>query len=315
MKSLWELYKSHQGKVSDKWEIYLREYERLFSPYRDRPLRMLEIGVQNGGALEIWRQYFTNGEKFVGCDINTDCGNLIYEDPSITLVIGDANTDETQAKVLSQSDRFDLIMDDGSHTSGDVVRSFARYFPHLKEGGLYIVEDLHCSYWQEFEGGLYYPFSSIAFFKRLVDVINHEHWQIDKTKTQFLSGIRAHFSVDFPEEMLSQIHAIEFVNSICVVHKASSNLNSLGERVFAGQQDLVVTKNSFGVPSQAGNNWSTMERSPEESFEQILNDLEERDAQIAERDAQIAAVMNSASWWLTKPVRLIENLKRPLAKK
>jgi hypothetical protein len=42
--------------------------------------------------------------------------------------------------------------------------------------GIYIVEDLCCSYWQDFEGGLNDEASSMAFFKSLVDVINHEHW-------------------------------------------------------------------------------------------------------------------------------------------
>ena len=288
MKSLVELYQLHQGKVSDKWEIYLREYDRLFSPYRDRPIRLLEIGIQNGGSLEIWSQYFAKGEKFVGCDINPNCGKLSYKDPRIALVIGDANSDETQAKVISLSDQFDLVVDDGSHTSGDIVRSFARYFFNLKEGGLYIAEDLHCSYWQELDGGLYHPYSSMSFFKRLVDVINQEHWQIDKTKMQFLSGIKTHFSVDYSEELLSQIHSIEFINSICVIRKESSRLNTLGERLFAGQQDNVVLMGQFAPPVQASNKWSALERSPEESFEQLSKDFTERVAQIDERDAQIA---------------------------
>ena len=309
MKSLTELYQIHQGKVSDKWEVYIREYDRILLPYHDRPLRMLEIGVQNGGGLEIWGQYFAKGEKFVGCDIDQNCGKLIYEDPRITLVIGDANTDETQAKILVQSERFDLIIDDGSHTSGDIVKSFARYFPYLKEGGLFIAEDLHCSYWKEYQGGLYYPFSAIAFFKRLVDVINQEHWRIDKTKKQFLSRVESHFGVHFSEDLLSQIHSIEFINSMCVIRKVSASLNTLGGRIFAGQQELVVEipRGQPGQADQSGNAWSTLECSPEELFEQLSKNLAERDAQLAERDAQLVALINSTSWWLTKPIRLIGN--------
>ena len=70
MKSLLQLYEEHQGKVSDKWNLYLSEYDRLFSSYRDQPIRLLEIGVQNGGSLDIWPRYFINGEKFVGCDFD-----------------------------------------------------------------------------------------------------------------------------------------------------------------------------------------------------------------------------------------------------
>ena len=62
-----------------------------------------------------------------------------------------------EAEILSHSPNFDLIIDDGSHTSGDIVKSFARYFRHLSHGGIFVAEDLHCSYWSNFEGGLYYP--------------------------------------------------------------------------------------------------------------------------------------------------------------
>ena len=53
-KSLEILYAEHLGKSSDKWELYLLEYDRLFSAYRNKPINILEIGVQNGGSLEIY---------------------------------------------------------------------------------------------------------------------------------------------------------------------------------------------------------------------------------------------------------------------
>lgn len=54
MKTLQQLYQEHHGKVSDKWSLYLAEYDRLLSPYRERAVNLLEIGIQNGGSLEIW---------------------------------------------------------------------------------------------------------------------------------------------------------------------------------------------------------------------------------------------------------------------
>ena len=53
-KSLQQMYFEHHGKVSDKWSLYLREYDRIFGPYRSSKIAMLEIGIQNGGSLEIW---------------------------------------------------------------------------------------------------------------------------------------------------------------------------------------------------------------------------------------------------------------------
>ena len=190
-KSLSTLFAEHHGKVIDKWSIYLTEYERLFNPYRQRPLSMLEIGIQNGGSLEIWSKYFANAKKLVGCDINPDCAKLEFDDPRIALVVLNANTDEAEQQIAAHSPEFDLIIDDGSHHSGDIVRSFDRYFPRLKNEGLFVAEDLHCSYWQDFEGGIYQPYSSMAFFKLLADTINHEHWGIDKTSVSFCAALIA----------------------------------------------------------------------------------------------------------------------------
>lgn len=306
MRSLRELYESHQGNASDKWEIYLREYDRLLLPYRDKQVRMLEIGVQNGGSLEIWGKYFAHAEKFIGCDINPDCANLVFDDPRISLVIGDANADEVYADILSMADPFDLIVDDGSHTSGDIIRSFARYFPHLRHGGLFVVEDMHCSYWQEMDGGLYAPFSSMSFFKRLVDVVNHESWGVEKSREMFLAGVRAQFSIDLPEALLAQIHSIEFINSICVIRKEPVELNVLGQRVLAGTREIAFEqKREFIFPEQRHNAWSVLDRSPEESFEQLSLSL-------AACEARIDEVMNSKSWRMTRPLRLMGRVVRKI---
>ena len=298
MSSLRDLYSLHQGKLSAKWEGNLREYDRLLLPYKNLPVRTFEIGVQNGGSLDIFNQYFAKGKKFIGCDINLDCRKLVYDDPRISLILGDANTDETQAEILSQSDIFDLIIDDGSHMSSDIVTSFARYFPHLNEGGMYIVEDLHCSYWQEFGGGLYHPFSSITFFKYLVDIVNHDHWNFNKSREKILSAFGNHFDVVFSEEMLSKIKSVEFVNSMCVIHKSDSSLVRLGDQIFSGKSDLVVNKALFTPPSQQYNKWSILELSPAESFEKLSKNIAERDTQISELSAQIVERDDQITEWI-----------------
>lgn len=302
MKNLFELYLEHQGNVSDKWSIYLSEYDRLFSIYRDQPVRMLEIGIQNGGSLEIWNKYFPNAQAIIGCDINPDCAKLTYDDHRIKVVVGDANTDPAEGEILNHSPRFDFIIDDGSHTSSDIVKSFARYFRHLNQGGIFVAEDLHCSYWKGFEGGLYYPYSSIAFFKRLADIVNHEHWGVEKDRKQLLRGFSEQFSTEFDESDLAQIHSIEFFNSVCVVHKRKAQSNVLGERIVAGQNELVVSghiglNGKSLTQSQSDNPWATMVSSPEEDWQALSKAVAEHDIQIAgvsqalaERDDQIVSM-------------------------
>jgi hypothetical protein len=73
-----QIHDSKTGKVSDKWESYLGFYEELFKDHRDDRVSILEIGIQNGGSLETYAEYFKNFEILIGCDINENCKKLKY---------------------------------------------------------------------------------------------------------------------------------------------------------------------------------------------------------------------------------------------
>ncbi|MDP2966326.1 MAG: class I SAM-dependent methyltransferase [Pelolinea sp.] len=239
-KKLRQIYNEHDGKVSDKWTLYLEEWDLLFAPYRDLQIQLLEIGVQNGGSLEIWGKYFLKAEKIVGCDVDEKCRQLKYDDDRITVVVCDANSDDCENEILRQTPTFDIIIDDGSHKSSDVVRSFARYFPLLNDNGIYVVEDLHTSYWKDYEGGLHDPFSAIAFFKRLADVVNYEHWRNNKSRGSLLTAFEKNLRIEFEELELFKIHSIEFVNSLCIIKKLPYDRNDLGKRIIVGTDDWVT---------------------------------------------------------------------------
>ncbi|MEZ2333313.1 class I SAM-dependent methyltransferase [Mesorhizobium sp. RCC_202] len=229
-----QLYDDHHGKVSDKWSLYLSEYDRIFSRYRNAPVRLLEIGVQNGGSLEVWSRYFPQATLILGCDANPECKKLKFDDRRIKIVIGDAGSDETSRKIAKVSGQFDIIIDDGSHRSDDIIRNFSKYFPLLAEGGTYIAEDLHCSYWQEYGGGLFQPLSSLSFFKRLVDVVNHEHWGTDFSAVQALVPFADNSGTAFDDALLPSIHEVRFLNSLCIVTRKSAGENELGKRRVVG---------------------------------------------------------------------------------
>jgi glycosyltransferase involved in cell wall biosynthesis len=303
-KTLRQLYAEHTGKVSDKWSLYLSEYDRLFDDYRSKPVRLLEIGIQNGGSLEIWSKYFSNASALIGCDINPDCARLSYDDPRIGVIVGDANTLDTSEQVFNRCSQFDIVIDDGSHLSSDIIRSFTLYFPRLVEGGLFVAEDLHCSYWNQFEGGLFDPYSSIAFFKRLADVVNHEHWGIPKARVDILRGIFAKFGCEVDAEALSQVHSVEFINSMCVVRKAPATDNGLGCRVIAGSLEMVVPGHLelHGLPyqldpifDQSGNPWAARATPPDEALPQTEQALANAQHQAAELEQQNAALSHEIS--------------------
>lgn len=276
MKSLYELYGEHKGKVSDKWLGYFDVYDRILAEYQELPVQLLEIGVQNGGSLEIWGKYFRRAKVIVGCDINPDCAKLAYDDPRIRLVIGDANQGDVQAKIFENSQNFDVVIDDGSHTSEDIVRAFCCYLHSIKDGGVFIAEDLHCSYWMEYGGGLYYPFSAMAFFKRLADVINIEHVGINKTRRELICGILKRYNTNLDERDLERVHSVEFANSLCIVRVRSPYENVLGRRVIVGHEEgiaagrLKMAASMSDAPSQMLNIWSTMNEAPDEVYELLL---------------------------------------------
>ena len=272
-KTLRELYAEHGGKVAYKWSSYLEVYERLFAPFRDKPVRLLEIGVLNGGSLEIWQKYFPRAEIIVGCDINPDCRKLGFDDKKIAVIIGDANSQETEREITACSAEYDIVIDDGSHKSSDIVRSFARYFRLLADGGIYVAEDLHCSYWNAFEGGLYEPYSSMSFFKRMLDVVNREHWGIPRERADVLAAFAKKYSTAFDEASLRSIHSVEFVNSLCILRKAPQGEKQLGQRKLAGQTAIVhdgflpLEGTTSTPPDETNNPWSLHTATMEEETE------------------------------------------------
>ena len=330
--SLLQLFERHQGKVSDKWQLYLEEYERLLAPYRDRPVRLLEIGVQNGGMLEIWAKYFPQAKVLIGCDIDPACAKLEFDDPRISVIIGDVNNDQTQAQISAASIEFDIIVDDGSHRSGDIIRSFGLLLPKLALGGSYVIEDLHCSYWDVYEGGLYYPFSSIAFFKSLADTLNHNHWGLEKSIDAILEGFKTVHQVEIDRDSLRLIHSVEFTDSVCTIRKLRKSKNVLGKRMVSGKYASVVPVEELGsqmvedsiVPSQQGNHWSNGNypsadglflkihaiHEQKQWIAKLIEDIDERDARIGElleiikrRDDELDLLKQSPSWRLTTLLR------------
>lgn len=316
IKSLDKLYAESDGRVSDKWSLYISEYDRLFGKYRESPVKLLEIGIQNGGSLEIWSHYFEQLKSAVGCDIDPEISKLKYENPNIKLVVGDAKLESTKNRILSLSDSFTIIIDDGSHHSRDIIGAFARYYPHLDNDGIYVIEDLHCSYWQEFKGGLFDPLSSMSFFKCLADVINHEHWGVEKERVEILHRFESEYGYEFHEEDLQSIHSIEFINSMCVIHKADPDKNLLGGRLFAGKIDDVAKcldqnyPSEITVPAQTDNKWAVSTSSIEEELNRRTNELKLLKSEISEHEEQIRLLneelqkyQTSASWKITRPMR------------
>ncbi|SNX28928.1 Methyltransferase domain-containing protein [Polynucleobacter meluiroseus] len=236
MRTIKQLHLEKTGKLSDKWESYLSYYDDLFLCLCDAPITLLEIGIQNGGSLDTWAKFFPNAQAIVGCDIDEKCNSLVYDDPKIHVVVGDANSEAANTKIRKISSEFDIIIDDGSHISSDILNSFLIYFPLVRPGGIYVVEDAHTLYDNSFGGGILNEFSALTFFKKLVDMVSYQFWARELTPSTLLfTYFEGHSIPPFISE--GWIDSIEFRNSIITIKKAKQpGHEKLGKRIITGTE-------------------------------------------------------------------------------
>ncbi len=313
--NLKELHEQHSGHASDKWELYLTKYDALFAPYRKKPVALLEIGVQNGGSLEIYAEYFSQARHIVGCDINPECGKLSFANPAIRVIVGDASTEKTKRNIINTTQTYDIIIDDGSHKSSDIIQSFLHLFPLVSIGGIYIIEDLHASYWNEYEGGLFNPYSSQSFCKQLIDIVNHEHWDLSSNPAEAYSYILAHYGITTDLVHAELIHSVEFVNSMCIIHKNNVQANKLGPERVCGRVGLIepsrlLYNNAECTPSvQVNSLWNNPVATQLQQLKQTCILLTE---QVADASTKLERIVTSKSWRLTAPLRALGDLIKRL---
>jgi hypothetical protein len=171
------------AKHADKWDPYFDVYEAHLGRYRGRAPRLLEIGVQHGGSSQMWLDYFGPGTRIVGIDIDTRC--LQHAQEGVEIVIGDQSSEEFWNRFFAaHPEPFDIVIDDGSHYQHDMILSFFLASKQVRDGGVYLVEDCHTSYFPHHQipprdpdpdTGLRNANSFMGFAKAGADMLNIGH--------------------------------------------------------------------------------------------------------------------------------------------
>jgi hypothetical protein len=198
---------------------YLKKYEKYFPFKRTDKIKLLEIGVLNGQSVKTWKDYFINA-TIVGIDIMDQCKH--YEEERIHIEIGDQTDEYFLKNIMEKYGPFDLIIDDGSHINSHVIKSFKVLFESLNPQGLYVVEDVSTSYWQDYEGGLRKEDTSVEFFKNVIDEVN-----FGGELTENFSSVHARkdellfnqFKRKGYENFGMHIESINFLNSLILITK------------------------------------------------------------------------------------------------
>jgi cephalosporin hydroxylase len=120
--------------------FYGETYDRIFEEFdKDSEVCVIEIGVEKGGSLLAWKEYFKNG-FIVGIDISD---NRIdeYKSDEVYYILSDIKDPSLKDNSLIKNNQFDIIIDDGSHYFNDVFYLISNYLDKLKINGYLIVED------------------------------------------------------------------------------------------------------------------------------------------------------------------------------
>nr|Q83WF2.1 RecName: Full=Mycinamicin VI 2''-O-methyltransferase; AltName: Full=Mycinamicin biosynthesis protein E [Micromonospora griseorubida]BAC57026.1 methyltransferase [Micromonospora griseorubida] len=186
-------------------------YDRHFRDYRNQQVRVLEIGVGGykhpewgGGSLRMWKSFFPRGQIY-GLDI-MDKSHV--DELRIRTIQGDQNDAEFLDRIARRYGPFDIVIDDGSHINAHVRTSFAALFPHVRPGGLYVIEDMWTAYWPGF-GGQADPQecsgTSLGLLKSLIDAIQHQELPSDPNRSpgyvdRNIVGLHVYHNVAFVEK-------------------------------------------------------------------------------------------------------------------
>jgi len=203
-----------------KWHHYFDIYEQHFGGYRGRPIRMLEIGVFRGGSLRMWKEYFHPDSVIVGIDIDPSCAAHEIADRNVFVRIGSQADPDFLAAVNVEFGPFDIILDDGSHKTHHQIISFGALFRDaLKDGGCYMVEDMHTNYWIKHVDS---PETFIEAAKHMIDMVHEPYFDRKEVHFRHNDGeALTEIEVSYLSANLAGIH---FYDSIVVFDKRSRAL-------------------------------------------------------------------------------------------
>jgi hypothetical protein len=203
MNDLERYFNDNSGRLIDKWRHYFEIYDRHFSRFRGTEVNVVEFGVSQGGSLQMWKSYFGDRAKLFGIDINPNCRQ--FEEPAVQIHIGDQEDRGFLRHLANTLPRIDILIDDGGHTMSQQINTFEELFPRIDNNGIYLVEDLHTSYWRDWGGGYGQRGTFIEYSKHFIDQLNA--WHSHESRRLKIS--------DFTK----CAHSLHYYNSVLVIEK------------------------------------------------------------------------------------------------
>jgi 23S rRNA U2552 (ribose-2'-O)-methylase RlmE/FtsJ len=173
MNELEQYFEKNDKRLINKYQHYFDVYDRHFSKYKGQEITIVEIGVFQGGSLQMWRSYFGPKAKIWGIDIDTRC--KLLEEENTKIIIGSQEDESFLESIDDITGPIDILIDDGGHTQKQQITTFNILFDKIKDDGVYLCEDVHTSYWLSYGGGHKRKGTFVEFAKKLIDKLNAFH--------------------------------------------------------------------------------------------------------------------------------------------
>ena len=129
--------------------------------------------MQHGGSSQMWREYFGPDAKIYGVDIDPRC--KAWEEPGFQVFIGDQGDPEFLRQIADEIGPVDVVIEDGGHFPLQQITTFEVFYPRIRRGGVFLIEDLHTSYWADYGGRRGQQGTFMEYAKALTDQLNAWH--------------------------------------------------------------------------------------------------------------------------------------------
>ena len=123
---------------------YTPIYSTLLSPFRDKEMNFVELGIFLGFSMQFWREYFSKAHLYC-YDFAwnfIELGNNLRL-PNTEVGLMDVNNPETITAALARiPGGLDILIDDSTHVFEHQINIVRATLPFLKSGGIIIIEDV-----------------------------------------------------------------------------------------------------------------------------------------------------------------------------
>jgi len=182
----------NQTQLTGKHTSYFPIYDKLFHSFVQTQLVFVEVGVMHGGSLYMWRDFFGKAARIIGIDNNASAKQFSND---FEIFVGDQADPEFWNNFYKTIGQIDILLDDGGHRNSHQIQTVVSGLPHIRSGGLIVVEDTHTSFMYEFGNPSRYSFMNFASKKAA-------------------NLTKRHKIINKPDSLVARIHSIEFYDSI-----------------------------------------------------------------------------------------------------